>query len=113
MPSTSRFICSFIIGLILLFHGELAKPSKSWAGETVILEHDKGEYPLSAYIEILEDKEGKLTIEDVTSSKFSDKFIPNKSESAPSFGFTDSAYWVRFTVRPPLHPLLYKEGGGR
>jgi PAS domain S-box-containing protein len=99
-----RLSFTLIIFLILL------SPLKSWAGNAIMLEHERGAYSLAPYIEILEDKEGRLTIEDVTSPKFSNKFIPNKNESTPSFGFTDSAYWVRFTVKNPPSPPFNKGG---
>ncbi|MBI3814276.1 MAG: hypothetical protein HY279_07425, partial [Nitrospinae bacterium] len=110
-----KILYFLIISLILLFHGELAngepvEPSKSWAAPPLILDPGKEVYPLSIHLDILEDKEGKWTIEDVTSPKLSDKFIPHKNESTPGFGFTNSAYWVRFKVKnPPKSP--FSKGG--
>jgi len=52
---------------------------------------------LDGYIEILEDPDKNWTIDDVTSDEFSEKFEYNKGGS-PSFGYTSSAYWVRFDV---------------
>jgi signal transduction histidine kinase len=49
-------------------------------------------------MEILEDKEKQWTIEDISSPDIAAQFVPN-TEEAPGFGFTDSAYWVRFQVR--------------
>ena len=63
----------------------------------VILTNEQDHYPLGPHLEILEDKEGTWTIEDVTSPEISSQFVPNQEES-PGFGFTDSAYWVRFQV---------------
>ena len=39
-----------------------------------------------------------MTIEDVTTPEIAAKFVPSQEE-APGFGFTESAYWVRFQVR--------------
>ncbi|MDX1416903.1 MAG: 7TM-DISM domain-containing protein [Candidatus Promineifilaceae bacterium] len=64
----------------------------------VILADDQDNYPLGLYLEILEDPSGALTIEEVSSPDFDERFALSQVE-VPNFGFTDSAYWVRFTVR--------------
>lgn len=52
---------------------------------------------LSPYVDVLEDASGQLTIADVTSARFAFQFA-----SVPLtelfFGYTSSAYWIRFTV---------------
>ena len=63
--------------------------------ESVMVTDSKGEYPLGLYLEILEDKEKKWSIQDVTSPEFAGEFVRNKLE-IPNFGYTNSAYWVRF-----------------
>ncbi len=45
----------------------------------------------------LEDPEGALTIDDVSSPEYAARFEP-ESRKTPIFGFTDSVYWVRFQV---------------
>lgn len=64
-----------------------------------MIEAGREEYTLAPYLDILEDRNGAWTIEDVTSSGLSARFIPYKKKSAPDFGFTDSAFWVRFKVK--------------
>jgi signal transduction histidine kinase len=64
----------------------------------VILTDEQSEYPLGLHLEILEDKDKALTIDDVTSSELDPQFIPSQ-ESVPNFGFSASAFWVRFRVR--------------
>lgn len=73
-------------------------PSILFAAPPVILEEGKGEYPLGLYLDLLEDEEGKWTIEDVVTPTISKKFKPSRKES-PSFGFTNSAIWVRFELQ--------------
>lgn len=63
----------------------------------VILDERTDQYPLEPYLEYLEDKEGKWSVDDVVSAEISGNFIPNKKEVF-NFGYTDSAYWIRFTV---------------
>lgn len=53
---------------------------------------------LGSYLEILEDKTGVITIEAILSGDLESRFLPSKTEE-PSFGFTYSVYWVRFSVK--------------
>ena len=69
-----------------------------FALEPVILTDSPEEYPLGLHMEILEDKEKKWRIEDVTSPGFSKKFIKSNREN-PNFGFTNSVYWARFKLK--------------
>lgn len=64
----------------------------------LILTDEQEEYPLGLYLEILEDPNGQLTIEQVSSSAYDQQFVLNQVE-VPNFGFTNSAYWVRFRVK--------------
>lgn len=64
----------------------------------MILTDSRGEYPLSRYLEFLEDKEKKWSIQDVTSPKLAVNFVKSKQE-IPNFGYTNSAYWVRFNLK--------------
>jgi len=66
--------------------------------ETVILNDDQDVYPLGLYLEILEDPSCKLTINEITSQEFENRFVPSNNK-APNFGYTNSAYWVRFRIR--------------
>jgi len=84
------YSCLVFIYLFLFF------PAHSFALKPVILTNKSCSLSLDRRIEILEDKTGTLTIHDVTSSTISKKFKPNKKNS--NFGYTDSAYWVRFKL---------------
>ena len=66
--------------------------------DIVVLTDEQGQYPLGLHLEILEDESAALTIDDVTSPELDPKFVPSQ-DAAPNFGFSDSAFWVRFTVR--------------
>lgn len=52
---------------------------------------------LGEHIEILEDKTGDLTINDITSPKILAQFFTSNEEE-PNFGFTSSVYWVKLTI---------------
>jgi len=53
--------------------------------------------PLGKYIEILEDKTGTLSIEDIVTDELQAQFVPSESDE-PGFGFTSSAYWVKLNI---------------
>ncbi len=62
------------------------------------------------YIEILEDKENKLTINDLLHNNYAQEFKPT-SIVQNSFGFTSSSFWVRFSTSVDHHldDILYLE----
>lgn len=66
--------------------------------DELVLTDEQDQYPLGLHLEILEDKEGQWTIEDVTSPEISSQFEPSQDD-LPNFGFTHSVYWVRFRVK--------------
>ena len=72
-------------------------PTFALCAEPVILQEGQEKYPLGKYLQILEDPSGQLTLEEVTSPEFSQKFVASEEE-IPNFGFTNSTYWVRFAV---------------
>jgi PAS domain S-box-containing protein len=49
-------------------------------------------------LEILEDPSGELTIDQVASPEFDARFSPSQEE-VPNYGFTDSVYWVRLSLK--------------
>lgn len=64
---------------------------------SMIIQPAKEKYEVHENMEILEDKEGILTINEVSSSNYSGQFIRNDS-GVPSYGYSSSVYWVRFEV---------------
>ncbi|MDH4127347.1 MAG: ATP-binding protein [Spirochaetota bacterium] len=66
------------------------------ASEIVNLNNLNNQYILDSNIEILEDKNNKWSIKDVRSAGISELFHQNKRIN---FGYTNSIYWVRFTVK--------------
>ncbi len=67
------------------------------AQEPVLLTNKHGQYPLGHHLAILEDPQKQFSIEDVRSPKFAKCFTLNQADT-PNFGYTHSAYWVRFQV---------------
>ncbi len=96
----SQSICRAIL-LISLTLVIILFTSSLFAIEPVILKNTIGKYQLGNYLEYLEDKEKIWTIKDVTSDKLSKQFVKSDKKIL-SFGFTGSAYWIRFTVKNRL-----------
>jgi hypothetical protein len=63
----------------------------------VVLIEEQGVYPLGLHMEILEDPSAELTIENVSSPDFDERFTPSQAQN-PVYGFTDSVYWVRLEL---------------
>ena len=88
---------SFVL-LLLAVSTLLVLDVQAQSHEGLVLRDPQRQYPVGLHMEILEDKDKQWTIEDVTSPAIAAQFTPS-SEETPGFGFTDSAYWVRFEAR--------------
>ena len=82
------FLCSVLLGSVL---------PCSAASPPLVLYAATESSTLSGHLDILEDKTGSLTITDVNSAAAATLFKPDM-RAVPNFGFTTSAYWVRFTI---------------
>jgi len=67
------------------------------AAPTVRLKPDIGKYNLGLYADILEDKQGELTIKQVSSSAYTDQWVQSQQEQ-PNFAFSHSVYWLRINL---------------
>ena len=65
-----------LLGLLLLLG--VLQPATVSAGSPLRLGDERGEYPLGLEMEILEDVEGSLTIDDVSSPPLSESFVPSR-----------------------------------
>ncbi|MGK0247936.1 MAG: signal transduction histidine kinase/CheY-like chemotaxis protein [Oleispira sp.] len=86
-------VFTFVISLVVL----ITSINNVHAQNSLILTDNQESYPLGMFLEILEDKDKQWTIDDITSPRLANSFIPN-FKKIPHFGFTDSAYWVRFSL---------------
>ncbi len=84
-------LCAFC-GLLLLACIPCA------AEDALVLRDDPGEYPLGLHFFYLEDPTAALTISQVDSPDLQGRFTPLGGRSN-DFGVTDSAYWLRLTIR--------------
>ena len=67
---------------------------------TIALDPDRQQYQVHPFFGILEDKNGQLTLNDVTRGEAASAFIDSGAGKF-SFGFTDTPYWFRFTLENP------------
>ncbi len=72
----------------------------SYADSPVLLEDGKSYFPIGLHLEILEDPKGELAISDVISEDIPSRFVQS-TELTPNYGFSTSAYWVRFQIVNP------------
>ncbi|MFY7788205.1 MAG: 7TM-DISM domain-containing protein, partial [Thermoflexibacteraceae bacterium] len=63
-----------------------------------------GQVPIGRFVDYLEDKEQKLSIREVVSAQYADKFIRSDKDIL-NFGFTNSVYWVRFEIDGSYRPV--------
>jgi|JI10StandDraft_1071094.scaffolds.fasta_scaffold109133_1 class 3 adenylate cyclase len=82
-----------ILTLILLFVANSLLSS-----EPLLLTKETKEMPLGLYLEILEDKEGTLTIDDIQKPEMESRWEKSKVE-VPNFGFSNSTYWLRVELK--------------
>jgi PAS domain S-box-containing protein len=87
-----------LISTLALWIPALAQSADVGGPAPLVLSDARAKYQLGQHMEILEDPTGKLTIQDVSSPAYSDRFVPGQSES-PTFGYSASTYWVRFRLR--------------
>ena len=83
---------------ILQVMAQADSPDRSiHTGRVLILTDGREEYPLGYHLEILQDPSRQLTINDVVSPQWKNRFMPSHQQ-VPAIGYTDSAIWVRCQV---------------
>ena len=90
--------CWLVLRQMAVFLGLVLGSATLYADSSVVLSEDVAKVPLGAYLYILEDPDGDWGIEDVISPDLSSRFV-RTTVDVPSFGFTESAYWVRFRIQ--------------
>jgi len=87
---------------LVLFFSSLLSPL--YPGFVVNLNPSVEKYHMGHYLEILEDVAGTMTYEEISSAEAKSLFVQSK-EKIPNFGFSDSVFWVKFTVHNPARYL--------
>jgi len=67
------------------------------AADVINLDEKVQDLHLGSHVEILEDKTGKLNIDNVSSSDFEKQFIKHNKDTI-NLGISNSVFWLRFTV---------------
>lgn len=106
LPLRSLCLCgkfSFISWLFLIINLSMLTllmtyPNPAFCQEIVTLNDSCGEYPLGFSLKLLEDKERRLTINDIIKPENSSRFKQSTTLN-PNPGLTSSAIWTRFTIK--------------
>ncbi|MCP4132786.1 MAG: hypothetical protein GY754_17605 [bacterium] len=81
--------------IILLF--VLILPCPVFPGVPLVIHDEQDNYKLNKYLEYFEDKKRTLSIKDITSSQYNNRFIQNNNTRL-NLGFKTPACWVRCTL---------------
>ena len=84
-----RVVCLFILC-----------PMTGFSAEAIIVDQSLTTLQLGQQVEVLLDPSDKLTISDITSSKYSSAFTAHKSQGF-NFGLTGQVIWIRFKIDGP------------
>lgn len=87
----------FVLWVLLAALLTAASVSSALAVKTLRPSTEQEFFGLGGYMEVLEDPTNALTIEDVVSDEYRSGFKPVDTDYL-NIGYTNSAYWVRFTV---------------
>lgn len=88
-----------VLFLLLAWAGP-GQPTEACAAGILQLESDRASYALGPYLEVLEDKAGLWTIDDVHAPRLSGRFSACPKDTL-NLGISTSVFWIRFTVAPP------------
>ena len=83
---------------IFYFIAIIAFTGDSLAQDILVIERTGDQFDTGPFLEVLEDREGELTLSDVISSRYKDKFYVSP-QNVPNYGFSNSAFWVRFAIK--------------
>lgn len=84
---------------LLVASGLLLGPSAAaHAGAAAVLTAATTSVALEAHVEFLEDPGGRLSLAEVSAPQAAQQFAPAAAGSEINFGYSASAYWLRFTV---------------
>jgi 7TMR-DISM extracellular 2 len=96
IPQKRLPLVMVVTALLLL----LVPTVRLMAAEPMTLPPELKRQSLGGHMDILEDQARQWTIRDIVAEQVAARFTPSHGE-APGFGFTSSAYWVRFVVVNP------------
>ena len=92
------FISSFFSHIPVINLSQLLAQNLSDSSPVINLDEHHYSYNLNKYLRFIEDKNSNFTIEQVSSSEFSNQFQSSKIDP-PNFGYTASTYWARLQLK--------------
>src|SRR5215813_2327070 len=95
---TLQYPLMVLVGALLMVL--LVHVTRLLAAEPIRLGPELQRLSLGMRMDLLEDTSKQWTIHDIVSPPIAALFTPSRAQS-PAFGFTSSAYWVRFAVVSP------------
>jgi signal transduction histidine kinase/DNA-binding response OmpR family regulator/HPt (histidine-containing phosphotransfer) domain-containing protein len=98
LPGKNQLLMVLSACMILGAAGAQEVPQEQ--ANSLVITEDVQEATLGNWLDILEDKSGQLSIGDVVQDYVAGRFF-HSGQAEPGFGFTDSAYWARFTIENP------------
>ncbi len=90
-----------LVFFFLVCSSVFLRPSPLLAASPVIITENTHKVPMGLHLDFLEDAGKTLTIEKINSPEIAKKFQSSIVQT-PGFGFTDSAYWLQFTIANSL-----------
>jgi two-component system, sensor histidine kinase LadS len=94
---TSVLFGRFLILLLLFWLGSNTVWAQTTASAAIGIHQQFTERKIGRDIAVFEDTRAQFTFEQVRTPEIATKFVPSSSNS-PSFGYTHSAYWARFSL---------------
>src|SRR5690625_3175047 len=97
--SMPNYICRWIIVLFVLLSSFLITTNHASATPSKPIIHDKSSSKQDMYpaIDIIKDRSGQLTIEDVTVGEKAKDFVPSETIEQKK-GFFKTGNWLRFEI---------------
>jgi signal transduction histidine kinase len=108
---TSNIVAVWMLWLLML-GSVLAQGSPNYRAESIPVVVDDAfvERIMGLSVDILEDPTTRLGIDEVRSESYANKFVASQ-KSSTSFGFTSSAYWLRFALHDQRSPEMQASSG--
>lgn len=101
-PKLNNWLILLLLGLATL-SASLAFDAK--ASAVLLLDSEKVHAPIANHAEYYEDKTQQLSLNDIRSPLYQNRFTPYEQRFF-RFGFTNSIYWIRFTLSNPTQKPL-------
>ena len=106
--TAGKQVLQYFLFVIWLLFTVLPVQAQNTAPAPIEITSEFTERKIGRDISIFEDPSGQLTFDQVRKQEMAERFVRSTKES-PGFGFTRSAYWAHFLLRPggPRNDALF------